>query len=196
MKKHGYGYRYIPKKGDKFSKWTVIDNKVIMIGKEPRKSRAITCKCECGNIKIVRILSLIHGRTKGCNCIAGDKKTKAIREAVGTLSRTQYTQFKHTATRRDISWELNMRFLWNLFIKQNKKCALSGVELKLDILIPRKNKTNTASLDRIDSTKSYTKKNVQWVHKDINKMKSNFTDKEFIELCTLVYKYNNKKLKK
>lgn len=46
--------------------------------------------------------------------------------------------------------------------------------------------TGTASLDRIDSSKGYIKGNIQWVHKDINKMKNNYNQAYFINLCALV----------
>ena len=46
----------------------------------------------------------------------------------------------------------------------------------------RHNKS-TASLDRIDSSKGYTIDNIQWLHKDINKMKWDFSQEKFLELC-------------
>jgi len=49
-----------------------------------------------------------------------------------------------------------------------------------------KQKLRTASLDRIDSTKNYTIDNIQWVHKDVNKMKMDFSQEYFIEMCRLV----------
>jgi len=49
----------------------------------------------------------------------------------------------------------------------------------------------TASLDRIDNNKGYIKGNVQWVLKDINKMKNIHTQDYFIELCKLVWEYQN-----
>lgn len=61
-------------------------------------------------------------------------------------------------------------------MKQHRKCNLSGVELEFD-------KTNSASLDRIDNTKGYTLENVQWVHKDINRMKNVFSQDYFIDMC-------------
>lgn len=41
----------------------------------------------------------------------------------------------------------------------------------------------TASLDRIDSNFGYTETNVQWVHKELNIMKWNLTDKSFVDWC-------------
>ena len=58
----------------------------------------------------------------------------------------------------------------------------------------RKRNKHTASLDRIDSTKAYTKKNVPWVHKDINKMKHNLKLVTFLQYCKNITKHNNGKV--
>lgn len=69
-----------------------------------------------------------------------------------------------------------------MFLKQNRKCILSGIELK----IANGNNGNTASIDRIDNTKGYELGNVQWVHKHINFMKRDYEQNYFIELCKKV----------
>lgn len=51
--------------------------------------------------------------------------------------------------------------------------------------------TVTASLDRIDSNKGYNKENIQWVHKYINKMKMDFNQDYYIEMCRKVSNYEN-----
>ena len=48
----------------------------------------------------------------------------------------------------------------------------------------------TASLDRIDNTKGYTQDNVQWVHKDINRIKSDLSQEYFLTLCKTVVDWN------
>jgi len=45
---------------------------------------------------------------------------------------------------------------------------------------------NTASLDRIDSSKGYIEGNVQWVHKMVNMSKQQYTQEEFINMCIAV----------
>jgi hypothetical protein len=71
---------------------------------------------------------------------------------------------------------------WDMFIKQDKKCWFTGVEL----VIHNKYAVNTASLDRINNKKGYSKDNVRWVHKHINMMKRIMSDNDFIEMCNLV----------
>ena len=75
---------------------------------------------------------------------------------------------------------------WDLFLEQDRKCALTGLDI---VFGPRDKGGNTASLDRIDSTKGYIKGNVQWVHKDINRMKFDLNQERFIELCKKVTEY-------
>ena len=79
-----------------------------------------------------------------------------------------------------------------MFLKQNKKCALSNVELCFGTLADVRNKgcrEALASLDRIDSTKGYEIGNVQWIHKKLNIMKQNLSDLDFIEWCKKVSDY-------
>lgn len=76
-----------------------------------------------------------------------------------------------------------MEDLWNLFEKQERKCAMTGLGLTLR---GYGKPPGTASVDRIDSSKGYTKDNIQWVHKDVNKMKMDFTKEYFIEVCRLI----------
>lgn len=70
--------------------------------------------------------------------------------------------------------------------KQKSLCALTGLPIHIG---NTKHKT-TASLDRIDSNKGYIVGNVQWLHKDINRLKTNFDITRFIELCHLISKHN------
>jgi archaellum component FlaC len=52
------------------------------------------------------------------------------------------------------------------------------------------NGTATASLDRVDSAKGYIKGNVQWVHKDINMMKQQYSQEYFIQMCRLTTEHS------
>jgi len=52
---------------------------------------------------------------------------------------------------------------WQVFLAQDKKCAISGVELKFAKNYMKDPTSQTASLDRKDSAKDYTPENVQWV---------------------------------
>lgn len=96
-----------------------------------------------------------------------------------------YTNIKRDANRRDIEFLVSIEYLWKLYVKQNKKCAISG-EL---INISTNRKLCTASLDRKDYMKGYTNDNIQWVHKTVNIMKNRFQDDEFILWCSKINDY-------
>ena len=74
------------------------------------------------------------------------------------------------------------------FFKQNKKCALTGIELNLPTKHTEKWHTN-ASLDRINNSKGYIEGNLQWVDKMVNIAKQTYTQEEFIEMCMKVAKH-------
>lgn len=87
------------------------------------------------------------------------------------------------AKARDIEFAVTPEEAWTKFLQQERKCALSGVELSFGTAW---NRNGTASLDRIDSNRGYLLDNIQWVHKQINVMKRACSDEEFINWCRLV----------
>lgn len=94
---------------------------------------------------------------------------------------------KAQAKRRNIEYSISNKYLWDLFIQQNRKCAYSGIE----IFLSRNNLEHitgdyTASIDRIDSSKGYVEGNVQWVHKRVNVMKGNMCNQEFFDFCEAI----------
>ena len=149
------------------------------------------CKCHaCGKIVVVLAPTLRNTR-KSCGCKRGLKgKDSPLFKGTGEISMGFYKRIKRNANRRDIKFNVTIQELWKLFLKQNKKCALTGKILTM----PGDPKTIskdawTASLDRIDSSKGYIKGNVQWVHKHVNLMKQWFDEKYFIKLCENVIEY-------
>jgi hypothetical protein len=69
--------------------------------------------------------------------------------------------------------------VYDIWIRQNKKCVLSGIEIDF---IKRKDGIS-ASIDRIDSNKEYNIENIQLVHKDVNLMKNYFNQEYFLNIC-------------
>jgi len=113
------------------------------------------------------------------------KKTKKF----GEIHQSYLYLLEDRANRKNLKFNLSGKYLWNLFLKQNRRCALSGIEIVFPKAWGAKSKTRiTASLDRVDSNKGYVIGNVQWVHKQINTMKMNMSDSEFINLCRMVTK--------
>lgn len=136
----------------------------------------IKCKCKCGTIKDFNSKAFINLKIKQCeNCRVYDKFE---------MPQTKWRMLELGAIDRGLELSITKEYVSNLLKKQNFKCALSGIPIKFGRV--HWSEENTASLDRIDSTKGYIEGNVQWVHKTINFMKMNFTQDEFIKFCYLV----------
>jgi hypothetical protein len=172
--------------GQKFGHLTVIRQ----CGKDDKGYRLFVCRCECGRFtKGLPIHRLRSKNTKSCGCKKfGSKSDNGWWSGYGDLSGTQWGTIKEGAKKRDIEFNITIEYVWELFLKQNRKCALTG----LDLIMKPGDHNNVdssqpyASLDRIDSNKGYVKDNIQWVHKKVNLMKNILEQKEFIQLCKLI----------
>lgn len=152
-------------------------------------------ECDCGSKKIVHGRSMVNGETVSCGCYNRDKDW----EGCGNLSKQYWSSVIRCAKKRNMPINITIEYAWNLFVKQDGKCALSGVEIVLDRGLSQTGKKRskditvkkiqTASLDRIDSSLGYVEGNVQWTHWFINRMKSSLNENQFIELCCQVSKY-------
>jgi hypothetical protein len=99
-----------------------------------------------------------------------------------------FSNVKYEAARRGIEFDLTIDFLDGLIRGQNHKCYYT--ELPIDA---KTRDSITASLDRLDSSKGYTKDNVHFVIKDVNMMKWTLKEKRFTQLCKLVAKVSDDK---
>jgi hypothetical protein len=155
------------------------------------------CKCHCGKKRQVLQTSLIRGASHSCGC----RKTRIGKanlnwNGCGNITGSHWASIKNGAKSRNIEFNLDMESAWKLFIKQNEKCAISGIKLVFSESYNRElakeaKQETTASLDRIDSSKGYVKGNVQWVHKIVNMMKRKLSDTEFITWCKLIANNND-----
>lgn len=114
---------------------------------------------------------------------------------VGDIPIAHLNAIKQNAIKQKHEFTTSPEYLNDLFIKQNKKCALSGTDI---CFTPYRNASGTraayttASLDRIDCSKGYIEGNVRWTHKDINKMRSNHDDEKYYEYCRISHLYHYK----
>tara|TARA_R110000824_G_scaffold103417_2_gene245653 strand:- start:3823 stop:4524 length:702 start_codon:yes stop_codon:yes gene_type:complete len=116
--------------------------------------------------------------------IKGAKRKKSHHTIPGRF----FYSIKCSAGQRGLSFDITIDQIWELFLKQDKKCAYSGMDLRFKQTNEKQNK-QTASLDRINSSIGYTIDNVQWVHKHVNVIKWDFDESYFLELCKNVVIY-------
>ena len=173
-------------KGKKFGKLEVKE----FVGSK-NGYRYWLCECECGTQKEIRRDHLTKNITKSCGCSWRlSRKEHNNWQGYEDISLDFFNTIKRNAIKRNIEFNITIEYLWGLFIEQNKKCKLSGLNLEFSEI--RKNKTKqTASIDRINSDIGYVEGNIQWVHKQINIMKNKLSDEKFVWFCEQVYK--NKK---
>jgi len=153
--------------GQKINKWTVLNRDPI------RKRGHWICQCVCGNTNSIQAYNLlINDSTQCSNC----RKKERDKTSYGQINGNYWRSVKKNAKKRSLDFNINIQYAWGLFLSQKGKCALSGENLYL-------NKDQTASLDRINSNFGYVFGNVQWVHKNVNKIKTNFSDEDFVNWC-------------
>ena len=167
-----------------FGKWTVLNR----AANSKSNMTKYLCRCQCDKEREIFAKHLNSGDSTSCgNCTVktGDKHPQW--NGCGDISGDWWSSHISAASRQRRNSnitpvKITKEFAWNLFLKQERKCALSG----LTLIISNDHKLNTASIDRIDSAKGYVEENVQWVHKHINIMKNRFEQQYFIEMCKLV----------
>jgi hypothetical protein len=92
---------------------------------------------------------------------------------------------------RSMKFEIDIDYAWELFLKQNGVCALSGIPIEFHGKYS--NTIQTASLDRIDSSKGYEMHNLQWLTKKLNRLKLNFSQELFLDMCKNISEFDLEK---
>ena len=151
--------------GDYFGKWKVVD--AVFVDRYAK----VPCECECGILCNVDAYTLIKGKSRSCKTCslprvgAANPAWKGYEE----IPNSWFLRFKRYSK---IEFDLQIEDIWDLFLRQEKKCALTGLPIGFSNDRTRSQKYSgiscTASIDRIDSKKGYTRDNTQLVHKDIN----------------------------
>lgn len=159
--------------GRAFGSWTVL-----RFGGYTKANASWWCRCGCGVEKDVRAQYLKNRTSRQCAACA----SKAV-VWTDAIAPAKWHVIRSNAAKRGIEFQITAEQAFQLFQKQNGRCALSKVAIDLPLTNAA---TGTASLDRIDSSVGYLAGNVQWVHKDINMMKGSLPQETFVSWCRLV----------
>lgn len=166
-----------------------------LVRNKRRGSYYAVCRCLlCNNVKEILLTLVLNNIAITCGCKIGVYEKLRGKNSVQFtgyegLPGTVWKNITNRAAKRGYKVEVTKKYLWELYLKQNKLCALSKIPIKFGR--SGYSVETTASLDRIDSSKGYTEGNVQWVYKDVNIMKSTFPQNYFIELCRRISELNN-----
>ena len=160
----------------------------------------VICYCSCGRETRMTVYRWKHSQSEMCfECrdtkIAANRREKAFKDAsTDTVTISRFLRRRrHDAEKRGLQYAISDEYAISLF---TGTCALSGVDIYLNNTFSHPSdwkgalgplhQLNTASLDRIDSTKGYIPGNVQWVHHLVNIAKQVMTDQQFISMCKTV----------
>lgn len=146
------------------------------------------CLCDCGTIVYRSSNSLSNQSNKyakSCDCQRYKIGSQnASWKGYERISLTYWNTIINNAKARKIEMKISIEDAWELFLQQDGKCALTKIDLNFSE--DNEFKNSNLSLDRIDSSLPYEKRNIQWLLKPINIMKYNLEQEYFIYLCKLI----------
>lgn len=149
----------------------------------------ITLPCNSCGVNVVTD----SNRTKAycsklCRVAAAKGREKDSRSSSveGTLKSILHG-IKSRAAKKQLAVDLDIEFLLWLYEQQNGKCSRTGRTLLASSGACKVlSVSDTVSVDRVDSTKGYTKDNVELVTYSYNTAKNTMTTEEFITMCKQV----------
>ena len=150
------------------------------------------------HINIMKRAMHINTFVKICKDISNfsNLDIKPLQEYQNKISNTFWNKIRRSAIKRNLKFDIRKEQAWEIFLNQGGRCAISGcyIDFSKSTYTFQKFNDGTASLDRIDSAIGYIEGNIQWLHKKVNNMKSNHSQKYFIELCSKVAEFNQEQI--
>ena len=123
----------------------------------------------------------LHSWCKQCCKKGTDKSREKLYSTIEGRAKVFLQNARKAAIKRGNEFEIDIPDIVEIWKYQKQICAYSGREMTL-----KSAKSNSVSIERIDSNIGYTKKNTILVCWAINRMKSDFSFDEFFELCKSV----------
>ena len=125
-------------------------------------------------------------KTERCRPCGFKAHGNALKTGTEHVSGSMIGRWKVGARARKIPWTITPDDLEALWVKQDGRCALTGIVMDPPLI----NSPHGISLDRIDSTKGYEPGNIQFLCAAINLMKWSRPEAVFIELCKAVAEHS------
>lgn len=177
--------------GCRFNNLVVISYDHSKKSRGGHSARYWKCKCDCGNEIVLRYDILKYRKNRSCGCQSRKcgkiGSEHPLWKGCGKISSTYFRKVQSNARTRHFTFDVDLEYLWDLFTKQNGKCVLTGLPLTFNSR--EWTADGSASLDRIDAKVGYVKGNLQWIHKDVNRMKQHFGEDYFVQMCEKVADY-------
>jgi len=141
-------------------------------------------QCDCGVRRSVSSSEVKRGNYQTCKlCDRSVRRNHWSWKGIGDMSSETYRQWLNSAKERGLEFTVDKEYVYSVFLRQNKKCAITGVDLTFGGV---GNTGRTASLDRIDNNSGYVHGNVQFIHRTINYMRADMDIGDFLSICKMV----------
>lgn len=181
----------------KFSKLTVINFEEFVISPLGKRSATWKCKCDCGNICIIRGSNLSCNITKSCGCLKVENATKLGKstfkgEEIAGLNYL-FRSYKNSAKQRNISFLLNIDEFKKITKENCNYCKIEpkqyrsplGKSVSIETQIKGKYLYN--GIDRVNNNIGYEINNCVPCCGRCNAAKNNMTLDEFKNLVYNIY---------
>lgn len=153
------------------------------------KSKTIVCQV-CGK----PFKSMVGPRIKTCSIKCHRKRRSEYismnnRKDFEHVIRNLIKQSRFRAGRYKMSYDITYEYLWDLFEKQGRKCAITKIQFEISSGKGIKKRSPwSISIDRIDSSKGYIVGNVQLVIVIYNLCKNSWTHKDVVTFANSIKK--------
>ena len=94
------------------------------------------------------------------------------------------------ARKKGLEFDIDIDFIVDLYEAQGGLCNLTGKKMRYSGKKGTSEMHDSFSIDRIDSTRGYTRCNVQLVCWGVNCMKNNMTMEQFFDFTRSLYHFN------
>jgi hypothetical protein len=193
---NGYITGYNPK-----CKPCLKELKVVIKKKNERYKNLKVWTCNICKIEYPLTKEYFHKRTeldigfnKTCKTCKYNEPSRVNRitkkDDLDLMLRDRIHGTKARSNQKNLEFNLDQEFLKELWISQDGKCAISGIQMTHQLFVGRL--PTTLSIDRIDCKKGYTKDNIQLLCNYVNFMKSTRSQEELIEYCKIITEYNER----
>ena len=159
--------------------------------KKPKEGKM---KClKCNELKYVDCFYKDRSSTTGLQTYCKNCQKEKIYESQSKFEKyinLIFNKFKIYCNKNNFTLNLTIEDINEIYLKQNKKCALCN-ELLTYYIGKKLTENNYESkfnicISKIDNTKFVNKNNIQLIGKVVYKMKNELTNKEFLRLINLI----------
>lgn len=182
----------------------IINQKIKELNLQSEKSKTLSLSRDisedglkqCYKCKQISEVSNFYKRGNGyksiCKSCSGKrsklKLTKlSINNDIVFFLQYKLSTAKSRAKKYNMSFNLSIDFLFDLYKQQNGLCFYTNSPMTLNTRCP-----NSLSLDRIESSKGYVEGNIVLCGFKVNNMKNDLSTSDFVNICELVCKNKDK----